>query len=453
VTIDVLPGDVLLSVFACYVDEATDVEGWRTLVHVCRRWRNFVFGSPRCLHLRIACTNKSHVKEKLDVWPRLPIVVSGYCDSITCLDNIEAALQHSDRVCQIELMVNARQMIPVKDAFAALEKPFPALTDLDLSQWPVSNASGCLDLFKFLKGSSHLRTLSLGGITIPQFPALLAYSMDLKNLHLHDIYYYEYLRPDKMATALSALTSLETLSLRFTSSHYHANLGNQESRSAIPSLLCFDFEGVSEYLEALVARIDTPVLGRLGITIFRQPTFDTTQLLWFLSRIPKMQELDKARVKLDNPEVWIDFSSSDLSAFRLGISSNEPERHFPCLVQFFGLPFNPLPTLESLYIVAYPYLQQYRWDRVENAQWLELLRPFVAVKNLHLFKEVTLRIAPALKELVGERATEVFPTLQNVFLEPLPTQPVYSAMIQFGAARQLSGHPIHISVSHQRDDD
>jgi len=399
------------------VDEATDVEGWRTLVHVCRRWRNAVFGSPRRLHLRIACTNKSHVREKLDVWPRLPIVVSGYGDSIASLDNLKAVLEHSDRVCQIEIMVNVRQ-IPMKDIFAALEKPFPALTDLDLSQRPFSNTPSALDPFKFLMGSGHLQSLSLGGIAIPQFPALLASSMDLNSLHIHDAQ-YGYLAPDAMATALSALTSLETLSLRFTSGQPYADLGNRHPlpRSVIPSLLCFDFEGVGEYLEALVAQIDTPVLGRLGITIFRKRTFDTTQLLWLLSRIPKMQELDKARVKLDYPEVWIDFSSKDLSALRLGISSYEPERHFPCVARSFGLPFNPLLTLESLHIVAYPFLYLGRWDGVENAQWLELLRPFVAVKNIHLSREVTPRIAPALQDLVGERANEVFPTLQNVFLE------------------------------------
>jgi hypothetical protein len=348
-------------------------------------------------------------------------------------------------------MVHAGQ-IPVKDIFAALEKPFPALTDLDLSQWPFSYMSTYLDPFKFLMGSGHLRSLSLGGIAIPQFPALLASSMNLNNLHFHDAH-YGYLTPDAMATALSALTSLETLSLRFASRQSHVDLGNREnqhllSRSVIPSLLCFDFEGVGEYLEALVARIDTPVLGRLGITIPHQATFNTTQLLWLLSRIPKMQELDKARVKLDNLDVWIDFSSNDLSALRLGISSYEPERHFPCLARSFGLPFNPLPTLESLNIVAYPTLEQSRWDRVENAQWLELLRPFVAVKNLYLSKEVALHIAPALQELVGKSATEVFPALQNVFLEELlPTRPDYSALMHFATARQLSGHPIHISDS------
>jgi hypothetical protein len=455
VTIGVLPDDVLLSVFDCYVGEATDVEGWRTLVYVCRRWKNVVLGSPRRLHLRIALTNKSHVREKLDAWPCLPIVISGYCDSMTCLDNIKAALEHGNRICQIELMINSRQL-PINGVFAALEKPFPALTDLDLSPWPVPSISGYPDPLKFLGGSSHLRSLSLGAIAIPQFPSLLATSTHLNDLHLHDIPIYGHLTPDAMVAALSALTNLKTLSLRFSPGQSHADLGNKKSqhtlqRSVIPSLLSFDFEGVSEYLEALASRIDTPVLNRLGITIFRRPTFDTTQLLLLLGRIPKMQEIDKARVKLAYPEVWAEFSSSDLGRLRLGISSNEPQRHFPCLTRFLGLPFNPLPTLESLRIVACPRLQQYRWDCIENAKWLELLRPFVAVKNLYLSKEVAPRIALALEELVGEGAIEVFPTLQNVFLEdPPPAGAVYSAatsMTRFANARQLSGHPIHISVS------
>ena len=459
-TIDVLPDDVLLSVFDRHVDESSDVEGWRTLVHVCRRWRNVVFGSPRRLHQQIACTNKSHMREKLDVWSHLPIVVSGYCDSMTCLDNIKAALEHSDRICQIELMVNPSK-VPWEYVLAALEKPFPALTDFDLSQWPFLNYNiGYPDPLKFLGGSGHLRlrSLSLGGVVIPQFPALLTTVTELNNLHLHNIPRYDYFTPDAMAAALSALTSLETLSLRFTPSQYRAELGKLESRhslprSVIPSLLCFDFEGISVYLEALVSRIDTPALGRLGITFFyyHRPAFDATQLLWFLSHLPKMQELDKAHMNLGSTQIWIEFSSSDLSALRLEILSNEPERYFPCLASSFGPPFNPLPMVGSLHIthITSTGYQQNRWDCVGNARWLEPLRPFVGVKNLHLSKGVAPRIAPALQDLVGERSMEVFPALQNVLLEELlPTGPVHDPIMQFSTTRRISGHPILISVSH-----
>jgi hypothetical protein len=44
------------------------------------------------------------------------------------------------------------------DIFAALEKPFPVLTDLDLSsQWPVIRLPVDPDPLKFLGGSTHLR--------------------------------------------------------------------------------------------------------------------------------------------------------------------------------------------------------------------------------------------------------------------------------------------------------
>ena len=98
VTIDKLPDDALLYVFYFYVAQASEVEAWHKLVHVCQRWRILVFGSPRRLNLRIACTGRTLVNEKLDIWPALPIVISGLCIYSTSLDNVKAALGHHDRV-------------------------------------------------------------------------------------------------------------------------------------------------------------------------------------------------------------------------------------------------------------------------------------------------------------------------------------------------------------------
>ena len=55
-------------------------------------------------------------------------------------------------------------------------------------------------------------------------------------------------------------------------------------------------------------------------------------------------------------------------------------------------------------------------DDAENTLWLELLRPFATVKNLYICEELVPRMAPALRELTGGRMTEVFPTLENIFL-------------------------------------
>jgi hypothetical protein len=80
-----------------------EIQAWHTLVHVCRKWRTIVLGSPRRLDLRLFCTDKTPVKETLAVWPPLPIVIAQYGQP-TRMDNIIVALEHNDRVCQIDLM-------------------------------------------------------------------------------------------------------------------------------------------------------------------------------------------------------------------------------------------------------------------------------------------------------------------------------------------------------------
>ena len=71
IRIDVLPDDVLLEIFDFYMnvdvfyEDKRETEAWQTLVHVCRRWRYLVFGSPRRLNLRLCCTpentRKGHI--------------------------------------------------------------------------------------------------------------------------------------------------------------------------------------------------------------------------------------------------------------------------------------------------------------------------------------------------------------------------------------------------------
>ncbi len=85
-------------------------------------------------------------------------------------------------------------------------------------------------------------------------------------------------------------------------------------------------------------------------------------------------------------------------------------------------------------------------DDTESAQWLELLQPFTDVKDLYLSKEIALRIAPALRRLVGNEVTEMLPTLQHIFLEGLQSSdPVLETIRPFVAARRLVGHSIVVS--------
>jgi hypothetical protein len=79
-------------------------------------------------------------------------------------------------------------------------------------------------------------------------------------------------------------------------------------------------------------------------------------------------------------------------------------------------------------------------------QWLEIFRPFTTVKKLYICEKFAQDIASALQQLVGERATDLLPALESLFLEELqPSDPAQEAISQFVAARQVLGHPVAVS--------
>jgi hypothetical protein len=77
-----------------------------------------------------------------------------------------------------------------------------------------------------------------------------------------------------------------------------------------------------------------------------------------------------------------------------------------------------------------------------------MFHPFTALKNLYVIKEFAEAIAPALQELVEEeRVTDILPTLENLFLEEIqPSGHIQEVIGEFVAARQLSGHPMTVSL-------
>jgi hypothetical protein len=165
VTIDVLPDVALLDIFDCYVDQVEEIQEWHTLVHVCRKWRSVVFGSPLRLNLRLYCTKKTPVREMLAVWPPLPIVVWGNGKGTRDINNITAALEHNDRVCDIELYNVTRSHL--EEVLAPMQKPYPVLTYLRI--WRQGDDGAPLIVPEsFLGGSAPpLRHLYLDGIPFP----------------------------------------------------------------------------------------------------------------------------------------------------------------------------------------------------------------------------------------------------------------------------------------------
>src|SRR6266436_3302521 len=177
----------------------TKVEVWHSLVHVCRRWRNVVFGSPSHLNLRLVCTAKTPARDTLDVWPALPLLIRGDISVRSGVDDIIVALGRSNHVCQVDLeRISDRQLDKV---LAAMQVPFPQLTRLHItsnSETPPAIPDS------FLGGSApHLRSFELDGIPFPGLPKLHLSAIHLAHLGLFNIPHSGYISPEAMAALLS----------------------------------------------------------------------------------------------------------------------------------------------------------------------------------------------------------------------------------------------------------
>ena len=455
IRIDVLPDDVVLGIFDFYmITDASfrgkpEIEVWQTLVHVCRRWRYLVFGSPRRLNLQLYCTPQTRIRDTLDVWPALPLIIYGDLFP-TDTDNVIAALGQSNRVSRVELNIHNVYGWQFEQVLAPTHVSFPELTDLWL--WSCETQPTIPD--SFLGGSApRLRHLSLGSISFPGLPKLLLSATHLVYLNLH-IPHSWYISPEVIVASLSVLSSLEKLFLRFESPQSRPDWGSRRplpsKRSVLPALYEFQFEGVTEYLEELVACIDTPQLSKMYITFFNQIDFDCPRLAQFIDCTPALRGRDEAHVQFGDLTINITLrhrtSDSNYDNLLIEIICTEPDRQLSSIGQVCNyLP--PISLVEDLYIE--PVLcSVLAWENaIENTLWLELLVSFTTVKNLYLSNGFAPCIAAALRELVSGRITEVLPSLQNIFVKGLePSEPFQENIAQYIASRQLSDHPTVISV-------
>jgi hypothetical protein len=464
VTIGVLPSDVLLEIFSFYVDEAYEdknayrlkqLEVWCTLVHVCRTWRKIVFASPCRLNLRLVCTNRRPVREMLDIWPTLPIVVQDWGlrphqqPHVEGVDNIIAALGHRDRVCEISLGFPSLSLFHMCSTM--MQESFLALTRLNLRSG-IDMAMALSD--SFLGGSApSLRSLILSHISFPALAKLLLSTNDLVDLRLVKIPHSGYISPETMVTCLSDLASLKIFHLHFDSPRPRPHQSHQRSSSLVrvdlPALTDFYFRGFNEYIEDFVARINAPLLINIRVWFFNQLLFDLSQLAQFIDRGQIFKVQRHAAVVFDTDLAWVRFFRSqtrDYTAPMFCISSARSEWQLSSMAEVCSS-FSShlrLSSLERLDILAFTEPENWH-DDMETIQWLELLLPFTAIRDLYLCKNLVLRLPQALQELTKECPREVLPALQSIFVEEhRPLRTMDEAIGPFIAARQLSGHPVAI---------
>jgi hypothetical protein len=399
VTIDILPDGVLLEIFGFYVGPMStrnELETWCTLVHVCQKWRNVVFESPLRLDLRISCHPTTPVREKLDIWPSFPIVInqSTKWQPTWGTDNTIAALEQNDRICKINLSdVPGPQM---GEILAAMHKPFPVLTDLRLIS---DDETVSVDFDLFLGGSAPcLRSLHLFHIPLPGLPNLLFSATHLTDLRLFKLSHSGYISPEAMVSCFFALTRLESLILTFESLEsfpvWEHRCLPPPSRTLLPALTRLYFFGISEYLDDLVDRIDTPLLDDLGFTLFHQLIPYTSQLAQFINRTPKLEAHNEAHVFFCNWGVQLAVHGESGKGLAISYEVEDWPVSSLALVCTSSLSHALSATVELLHI--YDDHESLQGDiQVEKEHWLELLRPFTSVKSLLPDFEPRARLPPA----------------------------------------------------------
>ena len=460
-TINSFPDNVLLDIFD-FCRKKQDLSryrlqriwDWHILAHICSRWRRIIFSSPRRLDLQLHCTYGTPVRKNLGYWPPLPLVIDyssyqGADDSKSLTtrdeDNIVAALEDSDRVLYVGISVTSSLLGKMA---VETQKPCLGLTHL----WLTSKEEDVPALpDRFLGGyAPSLRVARLEGIGFPALPTLLSSALGLVDLRILNIPHNGYISPEAMVTSLAALTGLRTLLIGFKSPTRPPCTRSQDPirRTTLPSLTTFGFHGTAEYLEDLVAQIDTPQLGYFRISYFNQLDFHVPKLSDFISRTQSLYlaRFKRARIDFGSNYVYVSLYYEqegllDECHFSLQISCRGLDWQVSHVAQILVQSGAMLSNVDDLSIDARDSdMPPGGTDFMDDAEWLDLLYLFTAIETLHVSEKLAVHVARGLEGITGHTAAEMLPALRSLCLEGGSL----ASVGRFVAARRLSDLPVTI---------
>ncbi|KAI0298251.1 hypothetical protein BC826DRAFT_1184419 [Russula brevipes] len=406
VLVDKLTDDALLEIFDFYLNENPPRFGagdeWHTLVHVCRR--------------------KRPVRAALDIWPVLPLEIEYYFRTWEMRDDIIAALEHHDRVRKIALGGVSNPLWEI--LVTALRMPFPELTSLRL--------------FSDGRSVPVLPDSFLGGSA----PLLVTSSISTLSSSPFGIHFA---RIDGRLPVLAEQAQITRVWIRIASISPRPTQSTPADTRCPPALSHLWFEGMVDYSEDLVARIDTPALNHLYMEFFMDLVFDIPHFKQFIGRA-KGPNLSNAA------ELWFDPQSI---RFHLDQPHGPIYLHVRC--KRIDWQLDSMTRLCGQLSPFFSSIERFDlvWDGIsaesegkddmESTQFLEIFQSFPAIRSLHVSKTLVPFISRALQELIGESATEVLPNLHDLFLEGFIRFGSIQEDIQpFIEARRLSGQPVAV---------
>jgi len=439
-TIKTLPDDTLRDIFAfCLLDlySSKHMEVWQSLVHVCFRWRQIIFASPRYLDLQLHCSKQRPFRKDFCLWPEFPLTVRHRIPEHK--DDLIAVLEHPDRVCRAELIITSSK---VEEVVAVMQVSFPMLKQLGLSF--LRSGRDVLALPDgFLGGSAPcLQNLRLHAIVFPELPTLLLTARGLVSLDLTDMppTGYGYIAPEAMVGGLTALTRLRTLCITFPfpipAHRQRRRRPHPTMLAVLPALTKLEFEGDSEYLEDLVAQIDAPRVDDVRIE-YCVEEIQTRQLSQFIGRSVNLAKFGRAELTIDYHETCIELSPPQV----------------PCMIHVLDQLAPMLSNVGHLSVLGYHLQSRLRYKRSSlrhyvSWDWLPLLHPFLAVEALYVSGGIEGYIGCALDDIDEEMVTEELPALRLLWLKDdsriYDYREKLGSIKRFLSLRRLSGHPVTV---------
>src|SRR5712672_2462444 len=292
ITIHTLPDDILLEVFDQYrllsAQDWSHSQGWYKLAHTCQRWRQLIFASSLRLNLQLRCTFRTPVVDMINHSPPYPLILDYGPRNLktwTTEDqhNLLFALQHLLRAQ--EIMLSASQSI-LAEMTAAMVEAAPRLEHLTLH----SQSAEFVLPRSFLNGDApQLRHLILTSVSLARLDPLLASTTSLVSLVLERIPSAAYFSPTSLMVHIRSMPHLQKLSIGFLSTVPRPGFRGEVflprgpiSRVTLPALTQLVYQGVSVYIEALLARVETPLIQDIDITLFNQLTLTIPHICGFI---------------------------------------------------------------------------------------------------------------------------------------------------------------------------
>ena len=364
-------------------------------------------------------------------------------------DDVVALFEHLDRICDIRLSVTSSQLGKVS---MAMQEPLPMLTRLHIFS---RDGNGLVLPAEFLGGSvPSLQDITLSGIPYPSLPTLLLSATDLVTLSLRSIPPTGYIVPEALASCLAMLNRLKSIHIEFqTATRPDLIPRPPETRAVLPALTEFEFQGASEYLEDLVARIDGPQLNRIHTVYLNQIVdFQAVQLSDFVDRSvgSGLALFRHAEVTFTRDSVSFDLypqtyhPSSDWGVVRTAISCKGIDWQVSHMAQVLSQFSAILSNVVLLQLKA--EVEEDSELEGTNVEWLHLLHQFFTVQTLRVSRELAEHVALALEDITAGMVGEVLPFLDSICLVGQPA----SSIQKFVVARQLSGRPVTV-VSPEMD--